>query len=148
MTYEKIIIGAGALMGLFLLNKTKPVFLKVTLLILVSCSILSFYQDSDLINTISFLGFGILALVFSIYSGINKKWLNLIIGLFAFVSFFFKVMYYPYANELKLSMIIPIIIYIVLLIKNKLENNQLSILTILVAYELTEFLKLITLWID
>ncbi len=135
-------------MGLFLLNKTKPVFLKVTLLILVSCSILSFYQDSDLINTISFLGFGILALVFSIYSGINKKWLNLIIGLFAFVSFFFKVMYYPYANELKLSMIIPIIIYIVLLIKNKLENNQLSILTILVAYELTEFLKLITLWID
>lgn len=148
MVYEKMIIGIGVLIALLLFNKTKPVFLKVFLFILVSSFILSFYIDSVINNTISFFGLGILALIFSIFSGINKKWLNLIVGLFAFVSFFFKLMYYPYALEFQMSMIIPIIIYIVVLIKNKLNTNQISIMTVLVAYELTEFLKLIKLWIE
>jgi len=143
MINEKIIVGISALIGLLLFNKTKPVFLKVLLLILISLFIISFYEDSLWLNTISFFGFGMLSILFCVYNGIKKKWLNLIIGLFAFAAFFFKLNHYPFANELRLSMIIPILIYLVLLLKSKFEHNQLSILTILVAYELSCFLELL-----
>jgi hypothetical protein len=55
-------------------------------------------------------------------------------------------MHFPYGSELELSMIIPIIVYLVILGKDKFKNKQLSILTILIVYELTDFLKLITKW--
>ena len=148
MGYVRIIILIGIIIGIILFKKTKPNFLKGILIGFILSFAISFFENELISATISRLSFGILIFVFSVYNGINKKWLNLIIGLFAFTSFFFKSMYYPYASELQLLMIIPLIIYIVILAKDKLENNQLSILTILAAYELTDFLKLITQWFD
>ncbi len=52
-------------------------------------------------------------------------------------------MHYPFLNELRLLMIIPIVVYITLLTKHKFKNKQLSILTILTAYELIDFLEVI-----
>jgi hypothetical protein len=145
MTYVRIIILIGIIIGILLFKKTKPNFSKGLLIGFVLSLGISFF-GTELSKTISFLSFGILTFIFSVYSGINKKWLNLIIGLFAFVSFFFKSMHFPYGSELELSMIIPIIVYLVILGKDKFKNKQLSILTILIVYELTDFLKLITKW--
>ena len=56
-------------------------------------------------------------------------------------------MHYPYANELKLLMIIPIVSYALTFRKKGKYENELSILTLFVTYELSEFIKLIEYWI-
>ncbi len=147
MTYEKIIIGIGILIGIFLFKKTKPKFLVGILVGLIISFLLSFIEN-QLLTNISFISFGILSLLFFVYSGIKRKWLNLIIGIFAFVSFFSKLMHYPYANELKLLMIIPIVSYALTFRKREEYKNELSILTIFVAYELSEFIKLTEQWFN
>ena len=147
MNYAKIIIGIGILIGIILFKKTKPKLLVGILVGLIISFFLSFIEN-ELLTNISFISFGILSLIFVAYSGIKRKWLNLIIGLFAFVSFFSKLMHYPYANELKLLMIIPFVCYVLTLRKKEKYENELSILTIFVAYELSEFFKLIEQWIN
>ena len=57
-------------------------------------------------------------------------------------------MHYPYANELKLLMIIPIVSYALTFREKEKYENELSILTIFVAYELNEFIKLTEYWIN
>ncbi len=57
-------------------------------------------------------------------------------------------MHYPYANELKLSMLIPIVCYALTFRKLESYRTELSISTIFIAYELSEFLKLTELWLN
>ena len=147
MTYGKIIIGIGILIGILLFKKTKPKILVGILVGLIISFALSFIENQLLAN-ISFVSFGILSLIFSAYSGIKRKWLNLIIGVFAFVSFFSKFLHYPYANELKLLMIVPIVSYALTFRKKEKYQYELSILTIFVTYELSEFIKLTEYWIN
>ncbi|QIJ88359.1 hypothetical protein C7H62_0550 [Mesoflavibacter sp. HG96] len=125
----------------FLIKKIKPKFIVGILAGLIISLILSFIEN-ELLKNISFISFGILSLIFVIYSGLKRKWLNLIIGLFAFVSFFSKLNHYPYANVLKLLIAIPIVCFILTLRKKEKHENELSILIILFTYELTEFIKL------
>ena len=147
MAFAKIIIGIGILIGILLFKKTKPKLLVGILVGLIISFVLSFIEN-ELLTNISFISFGILSLIFFAYSGIKRKWLNLVIGLFAFVSFFSKLMHYPYANELKLLMIIPILSYALTFWKKEKYENELSILTIFVAYELSEFIKLTEHWVN
>ena len=147
MTLEKIIIGIGILIGIILFKKTKPNFLVGILVGLIISFIVSFFENI-LLRNISFYSFGILSLIFFIHSGFKRKWLNLIIGLFVFVSFFSKAMHYPYANELKSLMIIPILSYVLTFRKWENHKCELSILTIFVAYELSEFIKLTEQWLN
>lgn len=147
MNYGKIIIGIGILIGILLFKKTKPKILVGILVGLIISFILSLIEN-ELLTNISFISFGILSLIFSIYSGIKRKWLNLTIGIFAFVSFFSKLMHYSYANELKLLMIVPIICYALTFRNKEKYKTELSILTIFVTYELTEFIKLTEHWIN
>ena len=147
MNYGKIIIGIGILIGILLFKKTKPKILVGILVGLIISFVLSLIEN-ELLTNISFISFGILSLIFVVYSGIKRKWLNLIVGLFAFVSFFSKLMHYPYANELKLLMIVPIISYALTFRKKEKYETELSILTIFVAYELNEFIKLTEHWIN
>jgi hypothetical protein len=146
MNFGKIIIGIGILIGILLFKKTKPKILVGILVGLIISFVLSFIEN-ELLTNISFISFGILSFIFVAYSGIKIKWLNLIIGLFAFVSFFSKLMHFPYANELKLLMIIPIVCYVLTLRKKEKYENELSILTIFAAYELSEFIKLTEHWV-
>ncbi len=139
MTFGRIILLIGMIIGTLLFQKTKPIFMKVILIgVLMSLSV-SFFENLTL-NTISFVTFGLLSLAFSIYCVVNKKWLNLLIGLFAFISFLFKLYHYPFTNELKLIMLAPLIAYLFILKNPKHHFNELSVSTILIAYELTEFL--------
>ena len=147
MNYGKIIIGIGVLIGIFLFKKTKPKLLLGILVGLIISFALSLIEN-QLLNNISFISFGILSLVFSIYSGIQRNWLNLIIGFFAFVSFLSKLMHYPYANELEILMSIPIVSYGLTFMKKENYKNEVSILTIFVAYELSEFIKQIEQWLN
>jgi hypothetical protein len=147
MTYGNIIIGIGILVGIFLFKKTEPKLLVGVLIGLIISFVLSLIE-SELLTNISFVSFGVLSLIFFVYSAIKRKWLNLIIGLFAFVSFFSKLMHYPYANELKLLMIVPIVCYALTFRKKEKYKNELTILTIFIAYELTEFIKLTEYWIN
>lgn len=144
MTYEKIIFGIGILIGILFLNKTTP---KLLVLILISwvISFVLLFIENQLLTNFSFVSFGIISFIFIIYSGIKRKGLNLIIGFFAFASFISKIMNYPYENELKLLMIFPIASYILILKEKENYKNELSILTIFVAYELSEF---VNYWIN
>ena len=76
MTYEKIIIGIGILIGILLFKKTKPKLLVGILTGLIISFVLSITQN-ELLTNISFISFGILSLIFVVYSGIKRKWLNL-----------------------------------------------------------------------
>ena len=145
MTYQKIIIGIGILAGLFLLSKTKPTLLKAILIGLVISFGLTFFTEPLLIN-LSFFSFGVLTLIFSIHQGVKGKWTNFTIGLFAFLSFLWSLMHWPFIGELRFLMIIPIAIYVWTLIKKRETENGLSILTILSCYELSEFLILMEQW--
>ena len=141
MTFGRILLLIGMVIGTLLFQKTKPIFMKIILIgFLLSLSV-SFIENQTL-HTFSFVTFGLLSLAFSIYSVINKKWLNLLIGLFAFVSFLFKLFHFPLSNELKLMMLIPLIAYFFILKNPKLHLNELSVLTILITYELFIFLQL------
>jgi len=147
MTYEKIIIGIGILIGISLLRKTNPIFLKSILIGLILSFGLSFFSEKLLIN-ISFFSFGILTFLFTVYNGLKKRWLNLTIGFFAFISFLFSFLHYPFANELKLLMLIPILSYLAIFKSLDKHKSELSILTMLVSYELNEFLRLTEQWIN
>jgi len=142
MSNDKLILSIGFIVGILLFKNTKPNLLKGILIGLIISFGISFFDNKALVN-ISYLSFGVFSLIFGIYSGINKKWLHLIIGLFVFISFLFKMMHFPFSNEVKLLMLIPIIAYIISLIKLKSYKNGLSISTIFVAYLLTEFIVLL-----
>ncbi len=146
MTYGRIIVLIGVLIGLLLIKKTKPNFLKGILIGLIVSYGMSFLDNALLVD-ISFLSFGVLSLIFTVYSGLKRKWLSLIIGLFLFVSFIAHILYLPYANELRLLMIVPILCYLMTFRKWESYKTELSILTIFVAYELSEFLRIILLWV-
>lgn len=145
MTYQKIIIGIGVLAGFFLLPKTRPTLLKVILIGFIVSFGLSFFLEKLLIN-LSFFSFGVLTLGFSIHQGVNEKWRNFTIGLFAFLSFIWSLMHWLFIGELRFLMIIPITIYLWILIKKQESKNELSIITILACYELSEFLILMEQW--
>jgi hypothetical protein len=146
MTYGRIIILIGVLIGILLFKKTKPNFLKGILIGLIFSYGLSFL-DNELLVGISFLSFGFLSLIFTVYSVLKRKWLSLIVGLFVFISFIAHIMYLPYANELRLLMIVPILCYLMTFRKWESYKTELSILTIFVAYELSQFLIIIGLWV-
>ena len=145
MIYEEIILGVGLVTGLVYYRQLNPNFLKgIFLALVVSFILLKLSQP--FLSSISTISLIMLTLMFTIYSGVKKKWLSFIIGLFAFIRLFFGFMHFEGANELKLLMIIPIITFLVVFIKQKDYKKELAILSMLVAYELTNFLQMMELW--
>lgn len=136
----RIIIIIGICVGILLYKKTKPNFLKGVLVALLLSLILPFSEINALIN-IAFVSFGVLSFIYSIYSVLHKNWLNLVIGLAAFVSFFFKIQHYPYTSLIQLLMVIPIACYFLRFVKKKRMIKELSIVTLFVAYEISEFIR-------
>ena len=142
MSIGKLIISLAVFTGILLFKKTNPKFLKIILLGYILSFISSFFDENLPIN-ISFLSFGILTFIFIANSIYSKKWLSIIISLSMLISFIFKVQHWPYALEIQMMMIVPIIAY-VLIIKNYNEHkDQISILTILVAYAISEIIRFV-----
>lgn len=129
-----------------LFNKTKPDFLKAILIGFSVCYGLGYFAEFPL-GTFAFILFGILALLFVIWCGKNNKWIGFLIGVFTLISYVWMFLSYPYANELRLMMIIPIFGYVWALTKYRNYKKELSILTILASFELSEFLIIIGSWI-
>ena len=147
MTIENIIFGTGILVGLFLFGITKSKFLKGIIIGLTISYVLTLFKI-QLLTTIGFIIFGILSLAYSIHSGKNTNWKNFIIGIFSFASFLFGILNWAYGGELQLSMVIPIVVYLTLFLNWKKYKNEISILTIFVAYEITLFLDIIKQWVN
>lgn len=141
MNHWNIILGIGTILGIYFFKKIKPPFLKVIFIGLCISFALPYFEKQEITN-IGYFGFGIFSLLYLIHCFIKKNILNIIISLFAFFSFFSMYMSFPFANERKLMMIIPIITYFITLRKILQYENEISILTILTSYELAELMNL------
>ena len=71
----------------------------------------------------------------------------MIIGIFTFLSFVWTLFDYQFWNLLQFLMVIPLACYAWTLIKYRNYKNELSVLTVLASYELSEFLVIIATWI-
>jgi hypothetical protein len=79
----------------------------------------------------------IAALLITFY-GIRLKQLSIlektvisVTGMWAFVTILFQLNHYPYANVLRLSLIFPLLLYLILLRKGLIRKNEFGFLTIL-----------------
>ncbi len=146
MIYERIILLTAIIASIRFYKETKPKLLKVIVVGVILCYLLKFTGIQYFV-TITFFTFGILSFIYTIMSGLNKKWLNLVIGLFTFMSFLFKLMEYTYWSIFRLLLILPILCYIFSFRKLKSNSNELGILTLLIAYDIIDFLNLIiSMW--
>jgi hypothetical protein len=128
------------LVGLTLIFKTKPHLLKIVLIGLGLSFGLTFFRQSLALN-IAIISFGVLTIIFSVYCILQKKYLAFIIGLFGVLSFLWSFFNYEFSGFIQASMIIPVICYIVILTKLKKNISELSVLTILATFEMTEFIN-------
>ncbi len=143
MNFEQIIFLVGALIGLLFFRQTKPVILKIILIGLILSVGLSFFKEYIDIN-ISFFSFGLLTLGFTIWCAIEGKWTSMLIGLFAFTSFIWSFMNLQHWGELQFLMIIPLSLYLLTWFKKKEFKNEISVLTALAGFELSEFVLCIS----
>ena len=141
MNHWNIILGIGTILGLYFFRKIKPTYLKVIFIGLCLSFALPYFEKQEITN-IGYFGFGFFSLLYLIHCIIKKRILNIIISLFAFFSFFSMYMGFPFANERKLMMIIPIITYFITFKKIRQYENEISILTILTSYELAELMNI------
>ena len=142
MSLDRVIIAISIFIGIFLFQKTNPKFFKILLTGFI-LSFLSSYFSGDLFVFFSLLSFGILVLIYFIYSLYNKAWIPASISFFTLMSFIFKAQYWPYASEIQSVMIIPMFLFIITIFNLKKYKNQISILGIIVAYEISEFIHFI-----
>ena len=147
MNVEILIFRIGILIGLLLFGITKQKFVKGILIGLIISYALSFFKI-QLLTTVGHISFIILCLVYSIHSVINKNWRNLIIGFFAFASLLFGILHWNYGGEVQLSMLIPIVAYLSLFTKWRKYKSEISVLTIFVAYEISQFVVVTQQWIN
>jgi hypothetical protein len=138
MPIGKTIIAIGVCIGILLFQKTNPKFLKAIIIGFV-LSFLSSFFDGKFFFGFSFLIFGISVLSYFIYAFYHKHWLPASISVFALVSYIFATQHWPYYSEIRASMLIPIILFLVTIFNFKKYENQISILTIIVSYEISEF---------
>ena len=142
MHLGKIIVAIAILIGLILFQKTKPKILKLFLAVFILNFLSSFFYG-DLFFYFSFLSFGIVVLGYFIYCLYTKNWIPSLISLFALVSFIFKAQHWPYETEIRTAMVIPIILFLTTLYNFKKYKNQISIITFIVAYEISEIIRLL-----
>ena len=145
MTALKIIIGLGVFLGLLQFFRTKTVFLKFVLVGLSSCLVLGYFTELPIKSEV-FIAFGVIILVFSAWAVWKQKWLEAVIGFFAFLSVLWILFDYPQYNFLQFLMILPLAVYIWTLIKWQKYNHIHAVLTLLASYELSEFVRLLGTW--
>lgn len=141
MLQTKIIVGIGVAVGILFYKNTSPLFLKI-LFVGLALSYAAAHFVVYPLGSFSYLLFGGFAFIFAIWSLIYRKWFSLILGSFTSISFLSMALSLPYSIELEFAMIIPVTYYLIALFNFKKHQKQLSILTILAAYCLSEFVSL------
>lgn len=133
---EKIFISVVALIMLVLTSRkddrtTTLLTLGLTIGILISWTGLPIIIFSGLIlYMFCALFIAILQLKNNKLSKLNKTTIVLA-GIWAFGTHLFSIMHWPYAGEVKLSLIIPIVFYFISLTKGMIKRKELGYLTIM-----------------
>ncbi len=133
---EKIIISIIAVLMLILTIRRNEKW-SIILTSGLTIGVLFTWAGIPLLSIIGLLIYMISALSIVIY-GIKKHELQRIekivislMGIWAFIANLFELNHYPYANEIRLSMVIPLILYIILIGKGILKKKEFGFLTIL-----------------
>lgn len=149
---SQIVISLAALFGLFQLFRITDVFAKVIILTQVLAVAITWFPFS-IIKTIGFYLFGLMILTAAIYVLTRKmkaitKGLMFLITVPVFLSFIFKIQHWPYAYELSLFMIVPIVAYIILISRKTGIKNEIGFLTIIATEALLHFSVIIAYWLN
>jgi len=140
---EKLILTIVTILGVLIAFKFKGVFHKI-ISIGLAISILLVWTESKHITISSFI---ILTLTIAtcIY-GLTAKKVNVLekisiatMGLFLFVSLISKLFYFPGAEIIRLSMIVPIIITLVVFFKERQLTREMSFMIFWLFYTGFEF---------
>jgi hypothetical protein len=108
-----------------------------------------FGQETNIFKG-SFIGLTILTITTFIYgftvNDLNRlEKINIItMGLFLTVSSIFKLLHFPGAGEIKLSMAVPIIIALATFVKGRKLTREMSFMIFWLVYATAEFLRLWT----
>lgn len=143
---ERIIISIIASITLILTIR-KGDKLSIILTIGLTLGIFVTWTGIPIVITIGMIIYMVSVLLISINGIINKE-LNImdkilisLIGLWALSANLFSVIHWPYASEVKLSMIIPLTFYLILLGKGIVKKKEFGYLTILNADFLMRLLR-------
>lgn len=103
----------------------------------LTLGILMSWFSVPIIISIGMLTYMISALLIIIY-GIGQKQLSnleriviAIAGMWSFVTILYQLNHFPYANEIKISVVIPLALYLILLSKGIITKKEFGFLTIL-----------------
>ncbi len=146
---EKLIISAVAILGTIIAIKFKGLFHKAISFGLLITVLLVWTGDKYIIKG-SFIGLTILTITTFIYgftvNDLNRlEKINIItMGLFLTVSSIFKLLHFPGAGEIKLSMAVPIIIALATFVKGRKLTREMSFMIFWLVYATAEFLRLWT----
>ena len=150
MEIEKVILSTIAILGTLIAFKFKGIWHKLISVGLTISALLFLFTSSRFFVENSFVVITLLAIATLVY-GLAIKNLNgfekisiTTVGIFLVVRSIFKLMLFPFAGEIKLSMIIPTIITLVLFIKGKKITKEMSFMIFWLFYTTLEFLRLWT----
>jgi len=142
---EKIILLTVAILGTLIALKFKGVFHKI-LSIGLTISVLLTWTDNIYIITGSFIVLTLLTITTFIY-GLTVKELDnfekisiTTMGIFLAVSSIFKMLHFPGAEIIKLSMIVPIIITLATFIRGRKLTKEMSFMIFWLFYSISELL--------
>jgi len=149
---SQIVISIAALFGLFQIFRITDAFSKTIILAQVLAIAIALFP-SHIAKTIGFSLFGITILTSAVYVLTRKieartKRLMLLITIPVFISFVFKINHWPYAYELSLLMLVPIVAYLVLITRKTSVKNEIGFLTIIVTEALLHFSVIIAYWFN
>ena len=114
----------------------------------LTIGILITWMSIPLITTIGLITYMLTALIISL-TNLRKKGLSklnqitmIITGIWAFGLNLISIMHFPYASEIRLSAIIPIILYLISLIRGMIKRKELGYLTIMNVEFILRLIKL------
>ncbi len=124
-------------------NFKKKITLLLCFSILVSCF------DSNFLKYTSIISY-LFALLWVIYIGLTLNYLKkiekinfILLGLFSITGLLFSLMHWPYANNISIAMIIPILLYFYTSLKTKLKFNKEYLFLNIIAFDcILRFIKL------
>ena len=144
-----LLLSVVAIIGTLIASKFEGVYHKI-ISVGLAVSILLLWTGNVHFIPGNFIAVTLLSIATFVYGltvrGLNKfEKLNITtMGVFLAVSFISKLMYYPFAGQIKLSMIVPIIITLVTFIKGKKLTREMSFMIFWLFYATFEFVRLWT----
>lgn len=143
---DRIILTIVSIIMLILTIQKKEKY-SITLTCGLTLGILITWTKNPIMISSGMLIYMIAALLITFY-GVRKKEISKlersvisISGIWAFMTKLFVLNHYPYTNEIKVSMLIPLILYLILIGNGMIKKKEFGFLTILNIEFLLRFLR-------